>query len=229
MSRTAVITGGSNGIGAALAGVLLNRGYRVFCIDTVPCENTDCTTIIADVRSPEQLARAARECPAAIDLLVNNAGVMRRGTVTGMTTADLNLVIDVHLKGALYVFRALYPLLAKDAVVLQMSSRHAVTPPVDPGVYGLAKQATAHVAGLIRRSHPNLHVKLAFPGPVDTELGRHQVSAEELESKRKTMITPEELSQHLWTLIDSPDYRCLNFDQKKWSYGFQEEWPAMPI
>lgn len=231
MTKTAVLTGGSSGIGLALANILVSHGYDVYSVDsTTSAETTPgMTGLVADIRNAQELSAACEAIPNGVDLLVNNAGVMRRGTILESADEDIDLLLDVHVKGALRVFRTLQPKLSPNAVIMQMASRHAVSPPMDPGIYGLSKQAAAHVAGLIARTYAGYQVKIAFPGPTDTPLGRHQVSAEAMVEKKKIMSEPAIVAAHIWTLIDTPQYRCLNFDQQRWQYVFEEEWPTMPI
>lgn len=230
VSRTALITGGSGGIGLELTKLLLQDGYAVHSLDLAPAPNLPgLKGYSVDIRDAKALHSVVASIEGSIDLLINNAGIMRRGNLLESEDIDIDLLIDIHVKGSLRVFRAAHPKLRDDAVVFQMVSRHGITPPINPGLYGLSKQCAAHVGGLIQRTFPRLKVKLAFPGPIDTPLGRFGVSEEALIEKKKIMDTPEALAARLHTLIHSKNHTCLNFDQKSWQYVFEEAWPVLSI
>ena len=95
MSLKAVVTGGSQGIGAAICKKLNIASYEVFSLDvagggsTIQCDVSD-ENAVADI--------AANIGP--IDLLVNNAGIWKFGAIEETTLEDFSHVIDVNLNGA---------------------------------------------------------------------------------------------------------------------------------
>ena len=120
--RTAVVTGGSRGIGRAIALRLAGLGYEV-CIAYAGNEDAAKETlrlageagndrmicVKADV-STEEGARLAMETAAAqlgqIDVLVNNAGITRDGLLIAMKEEDFDRVIEVNLKGTFLCCKA---------------------------------------------------------------------------------------------------------------------------
>jgi 3-oxoacyl-[acyl-carrier protein] reductase len=112
--RSALVTGGSRGIGRAIALELARQGARVcFTYHSSPeraqavalelaALGAECTTVEADVRDAAALERAvehARETLGAIDILVNNAGMTDDGLVLRMSEASWDAVLDTNLKG----------------------------------------------------------------------------------------------------------------------------------
>lgn len=117
--KTALITGGSRGIGAAIVRALTKQGWQVaFCYKSsedaarqlstetgaipIPCDVTDSAQVTAMVS--EALRRLSH-----IDLLVNNAGVAFQGLLTDMTDDDWHFVLDTSLSAAFYTCRAAIP------------------------------------------------------------------------------------------------------------------------
>ena len=112
--RSALVTGGSRGIGRAIALELARQGARV-CFTyhssseraqavalEISALGAECTTIEADVRDAAALERAvehARETLGAVDILVNNAGMTDDGLVLRMSEESWDSVLDTNLKG----------------------------------------------------------------------------------------------------------------------------------
>ena len=112
--RSALVTGGSRGIGRAIALELARQGARVcFTYHSSPeraravaleiaALGAECATVEADVRDAAALERAmehARETLGSIDILVNNAGMTDDGLVLRMSEASWDAVLDTNLKG----------------------------------------------------------------------------------------------------------------------------------
>jgi len=127
--RVALVTGAGNGLGRAHALLLASRGCAVIVNDVgAPADGTSegrrpaqCVadeindvggTALADTRSVSEPGGAAAMVQAAvdsfgrIDIVVNNAGILRDKSFLGMTPELLDPVLDVHLKGSIHVTRA---------------------------------------------------------------------------------------------------------------------------
>lgn len=112
--KAAIVTGGGQGIGLAIAKALLDHGARVMIADVdvdkaaaaieswradgAPVLATACD--VTSERDQEQLVARCLEEFGGVDILVNNAGVTRDRYMTKMTADDFDLVLDVSLKGA---------------------------------------------------------------------------------------------------------------------------------
>jgi 3-oxoacyl-[acyl-carrier protein] reductase len=118
--RTAIVTGGSRGIGKAIGTALAGAGARGAVLDVLEAEAKATATelggigpesiaLTCDVSSPESVKAAvgqALEAFGAIDVLVNNAGITRDSLMIRLTEDDWDSVLAVNLKGAFLMTKA---------------------------------------------------------------------------------------------------------------------------
>jgi 3-oxoacyl-[acyl-carrier protein] reductase len=115
--RTALVTGGTRGIGLAIARALHGAGARVAVVgrDQGRAEATAAELgsgafgVACDVAHADQVERAISAAESAlgpIDILVNNAGLTRDNILLRLTDADWDAVLDANLKGAFHTTRA---------------------------------------------------------------------------------------------------------------------------
>ncbi len=116
--RTALITGASRGIGAAIAHKLAANGVRLGLAsrsgdDLGMADVVAMPTDVRDQAALERIAAATAERFGGIDILVVNAGVGAYGPFLDLPEEQLEEMIDVNVKGALYAVRATLPYLLK--------------------------------------------------------------------------------------------------------------------
>ena len=132
--RVAVVTGAARGLGRAYALLLASKGAKVVVNDnggTLTGDGTDaapaqqvvdeiasgggeavaCTESVATPEGGKAIVQAALDSYGRIDVLVHNAGNVRRAALTEMTYEDFEAVLDVHLRGAFHVVRPAFPLM----------------------------------------------------------------------------------------------------------------------
>ena len=118
--KTAIVTGGSRGIGKSVAETLARSGCRVAVVATsessaeqgaaaVRDAGSEALALAADVRDGARVAECVKQVVdewGQIDVLVNNAGVTRDGLLLRMSDEDFDTVLDINLKGAFHFTRA---------------------------------------------------------------------------------------------------------------------------
>jgi len=185
--RTAFVTGGSRGIGKAIAEQFAKEGANVAIIDVneqalseVTAQFSDAGytfyTKLASVTNRQEIEQAMQEAYekfGSIDILVNNAGVIRDNLVFKMTDDDWDTVMDVHLKGSFYASRAAQAYMSKQNYgrIINLSSTSAL------GNRGQANYATAK-AGLqgltktlaIELGKFGITVNAVAPGFIETDM-----------------------------------------------------------
>lgn len=173
-NKTAVITGGANGIGRAMGERFLGAGMNVVLADieqqalddTVAelAELGNCIGVRADVSSAEDvqaLAERALAAYGAIHIACNNAGVFAGGLLWEESLADYRWQLDVNLWGVIHGIRTFVPIMkAQDAQchMVNTASMAAVTALPYAGIYHMTKHA---VLGLSE----SLYHELAFHAP----------------------------------------------------------------
>lgn len=173
--RTAIVTGGARGIGAAIATRLATDGYAVGVIDLREEDTAGTVSAIAsaggravgvgaDVSDAADVKRAVAtvaETLGAPTVLVNNAGILRDNLLFKMSDGDWDAVINVHLRGAFLMSREVqaHQVEAKWGRIVNLSSTSAL------GNRGQANYSAAK-AGL-----------QGFTKTLAIELGRYNVTA----------------------------------------------------
>ncbi|USI77191.1 SDR family NAD(P)-dependent oxidoreductase [Sphingopyxis sp. USTB-05] len=109
--KVAVVTGASQGIGAALVDAYLDRGYRVVATSRSiqPSSNPDMLAIAGDIGDPEtgpRVIAAALEHFGRVDTLVNNAGIFVASPFTGYSADQYAGVVSTNLNGFFYITQA---------------------------------------------------------------------------------------------------------------------------
>lgn len=142
MNRTAIITGAGRGIGAAIARRLSDDGHSVALVDLDEAGSTETAAsiaqaggraiaITADVTDEQQVSDAVMRTSdelGAPTVLVNNAGILRDNLLFKMTLDDWDAVMNVHLRGAFLMTRAVqsHMVEAKWGRVVSLSSISAL-------------------------------------------------------------------------------------------------------
>lgn len=171
--KRAIVTGGSNGIGSALCARLASNGAAVYSLDqaaaTAPTQGV--THLHCDISKLDDVRSALARTGGRIDVLVLNAGVIRRGPVLSHPENEFDLLFDVNAKGAWLMLKEASALLSPKATVLHVSSYRAGQDVDDPGLYAASKAAGEHLARCAAIG-ADWTLKIARLGPFDTAMAR---------------------------------------------------------
>ncbi len=217
-----LISGASNGIGRALAEELIGAGAVItnFDIDE-PDQGLDgMTTHKVNITDLGDIEDSLNELETPIDVLICNAGVMRRGTLMDSTEDDFELLFDVNVKGSWLLIKSSVPYLNPGAQIAIMASRYSQKPRPDPALYGLTKMAQYHMGLLAKETLHDYDFKFILPGSTNTALARHGVSDLALEQKEKLMHSPKHLASLIMELLTS-NHSHLIFNEKSRDYRFE--------
>jgi len=221
-NKTILITGAASGIGHALAKLLIKKGAKVISFDIkeplTHLENVQYEKV--DIIKSSQIKRGLAKIKEPIDILINNAGVMRRGMLLENSEEDFDLLFDVQVKGTWLMLKYAKNKLINNATILQMSSRHGLSLPADPAIYGLCNNMIHEMSKILKDSYPHYKVKVAYPGPIETELSKYDCDGEAWEEKKKKMHAPNFIAEKLVELITSEKIKLI-FNEEKNEYYFE--------
>lgn len=181
--KTALITGGTSGIGLETAKQFLAEGARVAITGTNPqtieaarAELGDSVLIIradaADVAAQKTVAAEIEKAFGKLDIVFVNAGVADLRPLENWDEAGFDRTFDINVKGPLFLIEALLPLLDNPASIILNASVNAHVGMPTTSVYGASKAAllsmTKTLSGeLIGRG---IRVNAVSPGPISTPL-----------------------------------------------------------
>ncbi|WP_244515120.1 MULTISPECIES: 3-oxoacyl-ACP reductase family protein [unclassified Ensifer] len=186
--KVALVTGGSRGIGAAIAKRLAADGATVAVtysqskakaealVAEITRDGGRALALQADNRNPgavEAAVKTVAEKHGRIDILVNNAGVFDAGTVTEVTAEDFDRTIDVNVKAVFLATRAAAAHMPEGGRVISIGSNLAARVPW-PGMslYVLSKSALVGFSKAVARDlgSKGITVNVVHPGSTDTDM-----------------------------------------------------------
>jgi ketoreductase RED2 len=186
--RVALVTGSSSGIGAGIARMLHQHGWRVVLNghrdvaagEALAAELDGARYVDADVSRFADAQRLVHETVAAagrLDVLVNNAGIARRIPHEDLDAVDdafWDLVMAVNLKGPWNVAKAARPHLAETrGQIVNVGSIAGFTPGGSSIPYSVSKAGVLHMTRLLARAlGPEIRVNAVAPGYIETPLTR---------------------------------------------------------
>ncbi|WLR52603.1 SDR family NAD(P)-dependent oxidoreductase [Bacillus tianshenii] len=172
--QTAIVTGGANGIGKAIANRLTEAGAVVISFD-VHADSTDPLQKKVNVANEEEIEQAVKEVKEEhenIHILVNNAGIFRDKRLIQMSGEEWDQVLNVNLKGSFSMMKHVAPHMLENEYgrIINISSVSHL------GNFGQANYS-ASKAGIVSMSNtaalelaPSINVNAVAPGPIDTPL-----------------------------------------------------------
>lgn len=183
--RTAMITGAARGIGRELAAAFIAAGADTYLLDmdeqalaeTVGAiGGAPLVTDIASTESVQRAVSAAAEQSGRIDVLVNNAGVLRDNVLWKLSDDDWDTVIDVHLGGTFKMTRACVPVFRRQGSgrVVNVTSYSGLHGNVGQANYAAAKAGIVGFSKSLAREigSRGVTVNVVAPGFIDTDMTR---------------------------------------------------------
>ena len=188
--RTALVTGGSRGIGKAICMDLARKGFDVVFSfanseeaakeveESCEALGAKALGVKADVSIKEEcellMSKAIEFGEGHLDVLVNNAGITKDGLLMRMSDTDFEDVLDVNLKGSFYMMRAASKIMLKQRAgsIINMSSVSGVLGNAGQvnysaskaGVIGMTKSLARELAG------KGIRVNAVAPGFIETDM-----------------------------------------------------------
>ncbi len=189
--KTAIVTGASQGLGAVTATMLHQAGANVVInyFDDPAGDNRSKAQSLVDTLGSRAVVlpadvRSSADCDAMVqatiaqfgqlDIVVNNAGILRDKTAKNLTDADWQAVIDTNLTGVFNVSRAAARTMADGGRIISISSVSAMVGFVGQSNYAAAKAGVVGLTKVLSRelSRRSITVNAVAPGVVLTDMGK---------------------------------------------------------
>ncbi len=229
--RVALVTGASRGIGAAIARRLASDGYTVvinYAGSVAPAEELaagiekaggKALTVQADVSDAAAVARMFDSAEAAfggIDVLVNNAGIMKLAPLAQGDDALIDSQIAINLKGTINTLREAARRLRDGGRIVNFSTSVVGLKLETYGIYAATKAAVETLTGILAKElrGRNITVNAVAPGPTATALFLDGKSPELIERMSKMnplerLGTPEDIAAAV-AFLAGPDGGWIN-------------------
>ena len=177
--KTALVTGAAGGIGKAIIAGLQAEGATVAAADldlTGTSADHAMTGDLTNTGYADALPQRAAVAMGRLDILINNAGIMRRGTVTESTDEDFDISLAVNVQAPFRLCRAAIPIMAAQGggAIVNTASCWGIHPGPDHALYCMTKAAIASLTQCMGRDHAHqgIRVNAVCPNEVDTPMLR---------------------------------------------------------
>lgn len=202
-NKTALVTGGTSGIGLAAAKLFLAGGANVIIVgrsqnkgrqalNSLVEYNDRVKFLSGDVAKPEecqQLIGRAAEWKNKLDIIVNSAGMYLEKPITEVSVEDFNAIIDTNLKGTFFISKYSVPYLKQSrGAIVNVSSDAGLNGNILCTTYCAAKGAvTTFTKALALEMAPyNVRVNCVCPGDIETPMFEKQLTqAVDIEAARR--------------------------------------------
>lgn len=216
--KVSIVTGGTKGIGYAIAEKLLQNGARVFICardknDIKNAVETLCTSgkvegEVCDVRNEDQVRMMLAECTrifGGVDILVNNAGMGIFGkTVEEMSGDEFRQTLETNLFGVFYSCHHAIPLIKKrgGGYIINISSLAGQNPHPRMAAYNASKFGLNGFSEALMQEvrHDNIKVSYICPGSVNTAFGGDDPGDE-----KAWQLQPDDIAETVLNLLTMND------------------------
>jgi NAD(P)-dependent dehydrogenase (short-subunit alcohol dehydrogenase family) len=213
--KTAIITGGTRGIGRGIAEALVRSAANV-CISGRSAEEVERVAselddldegraigTVCDVRDHDQvkaLLAFARTSFGGVDILVNNAGIGIFQSVEEMSAEDFRAILETNLFGVFYACHEVIPLMKQrdGGYIINISSLAGANPHPQMAAYNASKFALNGFSEALMQEvrHDGIKVSYIMPGSVNTEFGDDQP-----DESKSWQLQPEDIARVVIELL----------------------------
>ena len=212
--KTAIVTGGTKGIGRAIAESLVKAGARVAITarheDEIASAVSQLNTLgagtavgyVCDVRDYEQVKSVFARLDG-IDILINNAGVGIFASVESMSVKDFRSVLETNVFGVFYCCHEAIPLMKQrgGGYIINISSLAGANAHPQMAAYNASKFGLNGFSEALMQEvrHDGIKVSYIMPGSVNTEFG-----GDEPDDQKSWQLQPSDIAEVVMDLLSQP-------------------------
>lgn len=208
--KTAIVTGGSSGMGLSISRKLKQHGIDVIIFD-IQSPPDDFQFFRVDIRNDAQIKAALSQIDR-VDILVNNAGIYFEKYLEDTTNDEIDRMVDINIKGTYLMTRNVFPKIkdAKGSVVI-IASCLGLVPELTSPLYCTTKAGLIMFTKCLAQQYADCGVRVncILPGPIDTPLLQESFQTKEAEehcAKRiplKRIGKPEDVANMVAFLVSN--------------------------
>ena len=210
-NKTAIVTGGTKGIGRAIAKSLIDAGASVAITARHQDEVTKAVTelnrrsrgmakgFVCDVRDYNEVKSLFADV-GAVDILINNAGVGIFSSVESMSVEDFRTVLETNVFGVFYCCHEAIPLMKQrgGGHIINISSLAGANAHPKMAAYNASKFGLNGFSEALMQEvrHDNIKVSYIMPGSVNTEFG-----GDEMSDQKSWQLQPDDVAEVVMNLL----------------------------
>lgn len=221
--KVAIITGASRGIGSAIAKQLADLGIKVVVnyssspekaqevVDYIIEKGGEAIAIQADIRNIAEIEKLFSETIqnfGKLDILINNAGVMKNTLLLDLTEEEYNRHFDINVKGTFFTCQQAMKLMETNGRIVNFSTSVNGTMIPSYSLYAATKGAVEQITRQLSKEFApkQITINAIAPGPVNTELFISGKTPEQIEfnknlSSFKRLGEPEDIANAIEFLV----------------------------
>ena len=215
--KVAIVTGGTRGIGRAIASSLVKAGVQVAITARREKDLAEATSqlnkhgkaagYVCDVRDYEHVrstfARITEDF-GGVDILINNAGIGIFSSVEAMSVEDFRAVLETNVFGVFYCCHEAIPLMKRrgGGYIINISSLAGANPHANMAAYNASKFGLNGFSEALMQEvrHEGIKVSYIMPGSVNTEFGGDEPS-----DTKSWQLQPDDVAKVVMDLLEYPD------------------------
>lgn len=207
--KTAIITGGSGGLGKSVVNIFLEHGANVICtyhkeeelklftplMDNYPNSVVIVKGNVTKEKSIVKIVNNAVKRFKTIDILINIVGGFTKGDITETSIYDFEAMIDMNLKSTFICSKSVIPqmIVQKHGKIINVAAKPAINGASGVSAYAASKAGVLNLTKSLAEEvlKHNINVNAIIPGTIDTEANRLAMP----KAKHKNWVKPEEIAK----------------------------------